>query len=135
MDRMETSRDGQKKSEIGSERSGARPAVDHQVVKGLIRDLGPDTYRSLLSTFSDEFIEVQGKLIAAMTAPDVDELRRHLHVIRSISLPIGAAELPRLVRTIETHEDDEVLRATARSLQNIAREFRRFQMAAFAQLS
>jgi HPt (histidine-containing phosphotransfer) domain-containing protein len=135
MDRMQTSRnDGQAKSGVGSERSGERPAIDHQVVNALVKDLGRDTYRILLDTFSSDFVEVQTKLIAAMTAADVEELRRQLHAIRSISLPMGAVELPCLVRAIETHEDNEVLQATAKSLQEIARGFRRFQTAASALL-
>jgi HPt (histidine-containing phosphotransfer) domain-containing protein len=135
MDRMQTSGiDGQAKSGVDSEKSFECPAIDHQVVSALVQDLSPDTYRSLLDTFSSDFIEVQTKLIAAMTAADVEELRRQLHAIRSISLPMGAVELPCLVRTIETHEDDEVLQATVRSLQEIARGFRRFQTAASALL-
>jgi HPt (histidine-containing phosphotransfer) domain-containing protein len=135
MDRMQTSGiDGQAKSGVDSEKSCECPAIDHQVVSALVQDLGPDTYRSLLDTFSSDFIEVQTKLIAAMTAADVEELRRQLHAIRSISLPMGAVELPCLVRTIETHEDDEVFQATVKSLQEIARGFRRFQTAASALL-
>ncbi|WP_204113032.1 hypothetical protein [Shimia biformata] len=74
-------------------RPRARDCVDCEYIKDLNRTLGPDQATRVVETALQRLDENLPLAVAAFAKGNMDDLRRHLRVLRALATQTGMAEL------------------------------------------
>jgi HPt (histidine-containing phosphotransfer) domain-containing protein len=78
------------------------PIIDHDRVTEMVEDFGADVFAEIVSSFAEEVTTALQALNTALTAKDIEEIRKLLHLIEGCASNVGAIGLCALCDEIRT---------------------------------